>query len=425
MELEKILNSYNLTELKKHVRNYNAENAIKGYSKLTKEELIKKMLVHGDKFKGLKMKEVKEPVKKVVKKIEPKKKTESIKEMKESPIKKEAPKKEMKKEAPKKEVKKEEPKKEMKKEEPKKEAPKKEMKKEEPKKEVKEIKKKIEEKKFIVEPEKKAVENIIKAPEQIEKVGRFSYDKIYFNELDRIEKTDRLGRDETKIKLKNDLMNLQFRNDLYTTPKECIDLIFKNIVEKDNYLYYLQNMNVLEPSAGTGRFIRHIIDMGAKLKINNLDANEYTNELYTILKDKTKISNVYNKDFLTFEQDKDYQLIVMNPPYSQYIDNKDENKAYLFHLVKAILLKSGYEKLIYIICPEIKLEGNMIKFEKAIAQRIANKFDLEYNEDDGLDLPLYQIEKIGECKGFIKYNKGRTSKMGQTFYIYNIVSRDL
>jgi hypothetical protein len=98
MELEKILNSYNLTELKKHVRNYNAENSIKGYSKLTKEELIKKMLVHGDKFKGLKMKEVKEPVKKV----EPKK---------------EAPKKEMKKEEPKKEMKKEEPIKEEDKEE--------------------------------------------------------------------------------------------------------------------------------------------------------------------------------------------------------------------------------------------------------------------------------------------------------------------
>lgn len=294
----------------------------------------------------------------------------------------------------------------------------------EPKNEVKEIKQKIEEKKFVVEPKKEVVKDIIKAPEVIEKVGKFSYDKNYFTELDKIAKTDRLGNNQEKIQMKNNLMNLQFSNDLFTTPQECINSIFNDILETNTYLEYLKSgFNILEPSAGTGMFIRHIIDLGDKLKINNLDANEYSPDLVKILKEKTKISNVYNKDFLNFKQDKEYQLIIMNPPYSQYIDGKDENKAYLFHLIKAMLIKSGYEKQIYIICPELPndLESGI---QKAIAERIAKKFNLKYDKDEGLDLPFHQINKIGECSGFIKYVKGRTTKMNQKFYMYNLVVRD-
>jgi hypothetical protein len=289
----------------------------------------------------------------------------------------------------------------------------------EPKSEVKEIKQKIEEKKFVVEPEKKAVQNIIKAPEQMEKVGKFSYDKVYFNELDTIAKTDRLGKNKDKIKLKNDLMNLQFQNDLYTTPQECINKIFSEIdFEKE----YYKNINVLEPSAGTGMFIRHIIDMGDKHSIKTLDANEYSPDLFKILKDKTKLSNIYNKDFLQFKQERNYDLIIMNPPYSQYINSKDEKKAYLFHLVKAMLLTTDYEKEIFIICPEINISGyNLNIKEDALNKRIASYFDISYSKDDGLDLPFHQIKKISECNGFIKYYKGRTTTMKQSFFIYKIV----
>jgi hypothetical protein len=253
----------------------------------------------------------------------------------------------------------------------------------------------------------------------MEKVGKFSYDKVYFNELDTIAKTDRLGKNEDKIKLKNNLMNLQFQNDLYTTPQECINKIFSQI---DFSKSYYKDINVLEPSAGTGMFIRHIIDMGDKDSIKILDANEYSPDLFKILKDKTKLSNIYNKDFLQFKQERNYDLIIMNPPYSQYINSKDEKKAYLFHLVKAMLLTADYEKEIFIICPEINISGyNLNIKEDALNKRIASYFDISYSKDEGLDLPSHQIEKIAECDGFIKYYKGTTTTMNQKFFIYKIV----
>jgi len=52
-----ILNSYSASDLKKEISKYNKKVAIRGYSKMTKSELVNEMMKHQDTFNYLKKKE--------------------------------------------------------------------------------------------------------------------------------------------------------------------------------------------------------------------------------------------------------------------------------------------------------------------------------------------------------------------------------
>jgi len=268
---------------------------------------------------------------------------------------------------------------------------------------------------------KEVVEELINQPEEIIKRGDYEYDYNYFNSFEMIEKSDRgIRGNEEKLKIKTMLERLQFQYDLYTTPLHCIDTIFNNILnDKD---LHKEKINILEPSAGTGRFIRYIIDNKAKIKIDNLDAVEYSPDLYNLLKDKVKIDKIYNGDFLYFKGDKLYNLIIMNPPYRGTVSGINEPEYYKYHLIKAMILKNN-SKTIYLISPN--LSGSSIEnigdsinlnLNNALLKRV-NKF---FNFDFIKDMPQYKINKIGECKDFIKFTKSGTTKMQQVFNIYKI-----
>jgi hypothetical protein len=268
---------------------------------------------------------------------------------------------------------------------------------------------------------KELIKELIKEPDELIKKGDFEYDKKYFDSFELIEKSDRgIRKDEEKLKIKVMLERLQFQYDLYTTPIHCIDTIFNNILN-DKELHN-NKINILEPSAGTGRFIRYIIDNKAKLKINELDAVEYSSDLYNLLKDKVKIDNIYNKDFLYFNNDKKYNLIIMNPPYRGSVSGINEPEYYKYHLIKAILLNNNI-KTIYLISPNLsgsnyeQIGSNInLNLNNALLKRVNKFFKFDFEND----MPNYKILKIGECKGFIKFTKNGTTKMEQSFNIYKI-----
>lgn len=268
---------------------------------------------------------------------------------------------------------------------------------------------------------KELVKELIKEPEEIIKKGQFEYDKNYFDSFELIERSDRgVKKDEEKLKIKMMLERLQFQYDLYTTPKHCIDTIFNNILnDKD---LHNDKINILEPSAGTGRFIRYIIDNKSKLNINDLDAVEYSFDLYNLLKDKVKIDNVYNKDFLYFDNNKKYNLIIMNPPYRGTVSGINEPEYYKYHLIKAMILNKNI-KTIYLISPNLSssskepIGSNInLNLNNALLKRVNKFFKFDFEND----MPNYKILKIGECDGFIKYTKNGTTKMQQSFNIYKI-----
>ena len=104
--------------------------------------------------------------------------------------------------------------------------------------------------------------------------------------------------------------------DFYPTPKS----LFQRLLADKRFLDGL----ILEPSAGKGDMIRYIIDMMGRRESYPIDAIENDPRLVNTLMGAGY--NVVWDDFLTYETFKEYDYIIMNPPFSNGVD----------HVLKAI-----------------------------------------------------------------------------------------
>lgn len=95
--------------------------------------------------------------------------------------------------------------------------------------------------------------------------------------------------------------------DEYQTPMSCIQSLLDNIT--------ITEMNILEPSAASGNFMK-------ALKLNGINANitaiEYRHEEFDKLKQLA--DNVYIGDFLSLETERKFDLIIGNPPFSKALE---------------------------------------------------------------------------------------------------------
>jgi len=104
--------------------------------------------------------------------------------------------------------------------------------------------------------------------------------------------------------------------DFYPTP----EALFRRLLSGKRFLDGL----ILEPSAGKGDMIRYIIDMMGRRESYPIDAIENDPRLVNTLMGAGY--NVVWNDFLTYETFKEYDYIIMNPPFSNGVD----------HVLKAI-----------------------------------------------------------------------------------------
>ena len=93
--------------------------------------------------------------------------------------------------------------------------------------------------------------------------------------------------------------------DFYTTPIECIEKLLNNFIIEKN------NINILEPSAGNGNIIKVLRDKGINGNITAVEIREEEYNKLLKLADKVVID-----DFLKWNTNKDYELIIGNPPFS-------------------------------------------------------------------------------------------------------------
>ena len=93
--------------------------------------------------------------------------------------------------------------------------------------------------------------------------------------------------------------------DFYATPKECIEKLL------DNFIIEKTNINILEPSAGNGNIIKVLKEKGIN---GNITAIEIREEEYKNLLSLT--DDVVINDFLQWNTNKQYDLIIGNPPFS-------------------------------------------------------------------------------------------------------------
>ena len=128
--------------------------------------------------------------------------------------------------------------------------------------------------------------------------------------------------------------------DFYATPIDCVE----NFI--NNYGIDRIKGNILEPSAGNGNIIQALRRKKVQGTITALELRDEERYNLTQISDKVIIDN-----FLEWEADKDYDVIIGNPPYTyarEFIEKcfkiANENTVIIMLLRTAFLeSKSRYE----------------------------------------------------------------------------------
>jgi len=127
---------------------------------------------------------------------------------------------------------------------------------------------------------------------------------------------------ELSLKLTSKLNNnIKKSNGIYFTP---FDIIKKSV----DYILSLKNINIstiLEPSCGRCEYIRYLDDRLTEINIVGVENNDLIyNDIKNISDWKNNIY-LFHSDYLSFNDDKLYDLIIGNPPYFVYKEkfNKD------------------------------------------------------------------------------------------------------
>lgn len=198
--------------------------------------------------------------------------------------------------------------------------------------------------------------------------------------------------------------------DFYPTP----EALFRRLVGRD--LRYSSG-KILEPSAGKGDMIRYITSANRYAQV---DAIENDSRLVAQL--YADGINVVWDDFLTYETYKEYDYIVMNPPFSNGVD----------HVLKALALAESQLShcRIYAILNKETLNNVYSNKRKELLRRLdAHGADVEYVSEGfanaqrrtDVEVALIRVDVVPEDEGKTIYervigglNDGDTSASKET-----------
>lgn len=123
--------------------------------------------------------------------------------------------------------------------------------------------------------------------------------------------------------------------EFYPTPKSLLKTMFDKYVEhcktEKEMTWEFRRVDVLEPSAGKGDILEYFKENVADSYCPAPDCIEKDENLRLILRGKADNLNLIWNDFLTFQTEKHYDLIVMNPPFS----NGVKHLLHAIHLAEA------------------------------------------------------------------------------------------
>ena len=218
----------------------------------------------------------------------------------------------------------------------------------------------------------------------------------------------------------------------YYTPVTVIDNMIKiSNIEDDERL----ELNILEPTAGTGNIIQHINQKldGNKFKINwkvgeydkknRILLTKYFNKYYKNNDDETHIL-FNNRNFLDTVTSLTFDYIFMNPPFHLVHTNYDiyDHDVYdidfVFHAFK--MLNPGGRLVAIIDARRIDLEFKTLKTNNSRLQKVIN--DLEVYEN--YEINGNNIKRIEVKRGHFINEKGDkiSLKIGY-LYLYRSIKR--
>jgi hypothetical protein len=170
-----------------------------------------------------------------------------------------------------------------------------------------------------------------------------------------------------------------FNEDFYPTPS---NLITEMLVKAKNINFY--HHKILEPSAGKGDILDGIIKKEYNhndIKIN-IDCIEIEPELQSILIGKGY--NVIANDFLTFNTYTHYDLIIMNPPFSdgathllKAIELQEKDGGQIICLLNAETIKNPYSNERKELAEKLNRYGATIDFKQNTFTQAERKSNVE------------------------------------------------
>ena len=173
------------------------------------------------------------------------------------------------------------------------------------------------------------------------------------------------------------------------------DLCF-SIVEKLPEAKHFTTLNILEPSIGVGNFLPTLINKYKSVPNVIIDVVDIDPESIKLLKELVKKLdipqniqiNYFEHDFLLFDFEKKYDIVVGNPPYKKItkqkeilnsykkgIYNKDTNNIFAFFIEKAISISDT----VSLIVPKSLINAP----EFNLTRELMNKYNISHITDFG------------------------------------------
>jgi adenine-specific DNA-methyltransferase len=222
--------------------------------------------------------------------------------------------------------------------------------------------------------------------------------------------------------------NLEIRkeNGIYITPYSIIEKCLEN--KKIN------DLDILEPSFGSGQFIDIMCKLLDKKKSTNIVGTELNSELYLSVKNKyasNKNIQLYKDDFLTWKTEKQFDLIIGNPPYFEMELNLEQKKnfkdiisgrvnIYSLFIFKSITMLKPNGQLIFVI-PTSLLSGKYFEKLRFYINKTCNIDDIimlgSKDFEDALQSTM--ILKITKLADISKSNDNFVIKFSNTIIFSN------
>ena len=229
-----------------------------------------------------------------------------------------------------------------------------------------------------------------------------------------------------KIEMFETMSNAIRGYDYYPTPAKYADMIFTDV--KNWYENDMNLVSILDVACGLLSLSMPFLRNGNKVFLN-----EFNPQFTKILQPLEKNENVKlsKGDFFELSEDyyfkKDIDVIVMNPPFSGNIDDKNDKKIYLYFIIKAIdiLYNSKVHKydrrarFLYVICPKTHFGngkvGDFVDFNipKTYINKAHKMFNIDYLEDT-----THHITFLSDVNGFKTLRNGKPSELKATFGLY-------
>ena len=194
-------------------------------------------------------------------------------------------------------------------------------------------------------------------------------------------------------KLKTEYIDRHSKGQFFTDEK-LMPIIFRTFNIETN------QAQILEPSCGCGNFIDAILNDNPNASVDGVDIDK---KVFVGLKKKYKYPNVrlFNCDFLKYNPDRQYDLIIGNPPFNLPAESPYSNTTDAFVLRSLELLKEN-GKLIMVL-PSTFLRNK--QYQEARNIIISNYKIVGLIDSNGFDFLGADVETLVICIQKVKVQK--------------------